>query len=203
MGSSLTIHGSREVCDRLTTLITRENKKWKADYNTPHYYSWTEDSPFSSCKLFQVSFSRWISAWWIVWCRSHLGCIRYCRFIFWCYYDAIRTGSTENTLLEQCSTKGNAVIAAVEQRLNKRKENLGAEFDEWCTDPLFCQMVRDLTIQSRENEIDREIGRMKAWYGLSIEKCVEHFNYAFSKLSPKRSVPISKIQFVILLLPFL
>jgi len=91
----------------------------------------------------------------------------------------------KNTLIAQCSTKGNAVIAAVEQRLNEKRAGLGAEFDRTCTNSLFCSMIRDITIQSREYEIDREIGKMKSWYKLSIEKCVMHFNYTFDVLNPR------------------
>ncbi len=103
------------------------------------------------------------------------------------FSDAFTTLSALQTqktaLLGECSTKGNAVIAAVEKRLNARRANLGAEFDQTCTDSFFCPMIRDITIQSREDEIDREIGRMQAWYGLSIDKCKSHFNYAFNTLS--------------------
>ncbi|MCY4186539.1 MAG: hypothetical protein OXC82_10575 [Rhodobacteraceae bacterium] len=105
------------------------------------------------------------------------------------FSDAITTQSAlethKNTLIAQCSTKGNAVIAAVEQRLNEKRAGLGAEFDRTCTNSLFCSMIRDITIQSREYEIDREIGKMKSWYKLSIEKCVMHFNYTFDVLNPR------------------
>jgi len=105
------------------------------------------------------------------------------------FSDAIKTQAAlvenKNMLIAQCSTKGNAVIAAVEQRLNDRKAGLGAEFDAWCTDSLFCSMIRDITIQSREQEIDREISRMRSWYKFSIEKCGDHFNYTFNTLSPR------------------
>ncbi len=89
----------------------------------------------------------------------------------------------KNTLLGQCTTKGNAVIAKVEERLNQRKAGLGAEFDKWCTDTFFCPMVRDISIQSRTNEIDQEIVRMKGWYKTNIEKCKQHFNYMHNTLS--------------------
>ncbi len=91
--------------------------------------------------------------------------------------------SQRDTLTGECSTKGNAVIAAVEGRLNDRKAGLGAEFDRTCTE-VFCPMFRDISIQSREQEIDREIGRMKAWYNASIGRCEGHFNYMFNTLSP-------------------
>ncbi|MCY4258963.1 MAG: hypothetical protein OXC91_01695 [Rhodobacteraceae bacterium] len=89
-----------------------------------------------------------------------------------------------DALLEECSTKGNAVIAEVEGRLNERKAGLGAEFDRTCTDMIFCPMVRDTAIQFQENEIDREIDRMKTWYQGRINSCKDHFNYRYNTLSP-------------------
>ncbi len=104
------------------------------------------------------------------------------------FSDVITTQSAlvtqRDNLVSQCSTKGKAVIAAVEQRLNKQKANLGPEWDAACGDETFCLMVRDISIRSREQEIDREIGRMQAWYQGSIERCKGHFNYAFNMLSP-------------------
>ncbi len=105
------------------------------------------------------------------------------------FSDAFSTQSAleaqKNTLIAQCSTKGNAVIADVEQRLNARRAGLGAAFDATCTDSAFCPLVRDMTIKAREQEIDTEIGRMKSWYQASIEKCKGHFNYTFNTLSPR------------------
>ena len=105
------------------------------------------------------------------------------------FSDVVTTLSAAETqrdvLLDQCSEKGNAVIAEVERRLNERKAGLGAEFDRTCTDPVFCPMVRDITIRSREHEIDQEIGRMRSWYRASIGRCEEHFNYTFNTLSPR------------------
>ena len=90
-----------------------------------------------------------------------------------------------DVLLDQCSEKGNAVIAEVEKRLNERKAGLGAEFDRTCTDPVFCPMVRDITIRARQNEIDREVGRMTSWYRERIGRCEAHFGYMFDTLSPR------------------
>jgi len=105
------------------------------------------------------------------------------------FSDVVTTLSAAETqrdiLRDQCSEKGNAVIAEVEKRLNERKAGLGAEFDRTCTDPVFCPMVRDITIRSREHEIDQEIGRMRSWYRASINRCEEHFNYTFNTLSPR------------------
>ncbi len=104
------------------------------------------------------------------------------------FSDVVTTLSAARTqkdeLVTQCSTKGNAVVAAVEKRLNDRKTGLGAEFDKTCTDSFICPMIRDISIQSREQEIDREIGRMQAWYEMNIGKCKGHFNYTFNTLSP-------------------
>ena len=93
--------------------------------------------------------------------------------------------ANRDTLIEQCSTKGNAVIAEVERRLNEKKAGLGAAFDEWCTDSIICPMIRDMTIQSREHEINHEIGKMTSWYGVSIGRCEDHFRYTFNTLSPR------------------
>jgi len=105
------------------------------------------------------------------------------------FSDVVTTQSVlkveKDNLIAQCDTKGKAVIADVEKRLTERKTNLGTEFDKTCTDAIFCPMIRDITIQSHESDIDREIGRMKAWYGKSIEKCKNHFNYAFNLLNPR------------------
>jgi len=104
------------------------------------------------------------------------------------FSDAITTPSAlktqKDTLIAQCSTKGKAVIADVEQRLNKQKANLGPEFDKTCTDTIFCPLIRDISIQARESEIEQEIGRMQAWYQGSIERCKSHFNYMFNTLNP-------------------
>ncbi len=104
------------------------------------------------------------------------------------FSDVVTTRSeaatSRDTLIEQCSTKGNALITKVESRLNEKKAGLGAEFDEQCTDAVICPMIRDMTIESRENEIDREIDRMKSWYGGRIDRCRDHFNYKFNTLSP-------------------
>jgi len=105
------------------------------------------------------------------------------------FSDAITTQSAletqKDTLIAQCSTKGKAVIAAVEQRLNRQKANIGPEFDATCTVSPICLMIRDITIGSREYEIDQEIGRMQAWYQGSIGRCQSHFNYTFNTLSPR------------------
>ncbi len=105
------------------------------------------------------------------------------------FSDAFTTLSAlqtqRDTLIDQCSTKGNAVIAEVRKRLNERKAGLGAEFDKTCTDLVFCPLVRDISIQSREREIDQEIGRMQVWYQASISRCEGHFNYMFNTLSPR------------------
>ncbi len=89
----------------------------------------------------------------------------------------------KDTLIGQCSEKGNAVIAEVEKRLNERKTGLGTEFDKTCTDSVICPMIRAITIQSQEREIDQEIGRMKSWYRAGIDRCERHFNYMFNTLS--------------------
>ncbi len=105
------------------------------------------------------------------------------------FYDSFATQSAleehKDTLIAQCSTKGNALKNTVAQRLNQRKANLAAEFDQWCTTEPICSMVRDITIRSGEQEIDQEIGRMQAWYDVRIEKCKGHFNYAFNTLNPR------------------
>ena len=105
------------------------------------------------------------------------------------FSDAFTTRSALKTqrdnLIGQCSTKGDAVIAEVEKRLNARRAGLGAEFDKTCTHPVFCPMFRDISIQSRENEIDAEISRMKSWYQASIDRCKAHFNFMFNTLSPR------------------
>ncbi len=105
------------------------------------------------------------------------------------FSDAFTTQSElraqRDALIGQCSAKGNAVIAEVEKRLNERKADLGAEFDRTCTDLAFCPLVRDISIQSREREIDQEISRMQSWYRASIDRCEGHFNYMFNTLSPR------------------
>ncbi len=104
------------------------------------------------------------------------------------FSDVVTTRSAAETerdaLIEQCSTKGKAVVAAVETRLNTRRAGLGAEFDRTCTDAVICPMIRDISIKSREREIDREIGRMQAWYQMRIGNCEAHFKYTFNTLSP-------------------
>ncbi len=104
------------------------------------------------------------------------------------FSDVVTTLSAAETrrdaLIEQCSTKGKAVVAEVERRLNDRKAGLGAEFDKTCDDPIICPMIRDISIRSRGQEIEREIGRMQAWYEMNIGKCKGHFNYTFNTLSP-------------------
>ena len=109
------------------------------------------------------------------------------------FSDAVTTRSaaqtSRDTLIGQCSTKGNAVIAEVEKRLSARRAGLGAKFDRTCTDAVFCPMVRDITIQSQQQEIDQEIARMKSWYGASIDRCKGHFNYVFNTLSPLLCAP--------------
>ncbi|MCY3982505.1 MAG: hypothetical protein OXC72_05510 [Roseovarius sp.] len=90
----------------------------------------------------------------------------------------------KNTLMAECSTKGNEVIAAVEQKLNERKAGLGAEFDRTCTNTLICPMIRDITIQFQENEIESEIDRMKSWYESRIGMCQSNFNHVFNTISP-------------------
>jgi len=105
------------------------------------------------------------------------------------FSDVVTTRSAaetnRDTLITQCSTKGKEVIADIEKRLNKPRAGFAAEFDKSCTDSVICPMIRDITIQSRGYEIDREIGRMQAWYGASIERCKGHFNYTFNILSPR------------------
>ena len=104
------------------------------------------------------------------------------------FSDVVTTLSAAVTqrdaLIQQCSRKGNALVAAVEKRLNDRKAGLGAEFDKTCDDLIICPMIRDISIRSREQEIEREIGRMQAWYEMNIGKCKGHFNYTFNTLSP-------------------
>ncbi len=97
--------------------------------------------------------------------------------------SAVRT--QKDTLIDQCSEKGKAVIAEVERRLNERKVGLGAKFDRTCTDTVICPMIRDISIQAREHEIDSEIGRMQSWYRARIDQCEKHFNYTFNTLSPR------------------
>jgi len=105
------------------------------------------------------------------------------------FSDAFTTRSAlqtqRDTLIDQCSTEGNAVISDVRKRLNDRRAGLGAEFDRTCTDAIFCPLVRDISIQSREHEIDQEIGRMQSWYQASIGRCKGHLNYTFTTLSPR------------------
>ena len=109
------------------------------------------------------------------------------------FSDVVTTVSAaqihRDTLIGQCSTKGNAVIAEIERRLNEQKAGLGAAFDRECGDGIFCAMIREISIQSREYEINREIAKMKGWYQVSIERCEDHFNYTFDTLSPRMCEP--------------
>ncbi len=104
------------------------------------------------------------------------------------FSDAVTTRSAaqtqRDTLIGQCSTKGKAVMAEIERRLNAKKAGFGAEFDRTCTTFPICSMIRDISIRSREQEIEQEIGRMQAWYGVRIDRCEDHFNYTFNTLSP-------------------
>ena len=105
------------------------------------------------------------------------------------FSDAVTTLSAlqtqKDTLINQCSTKGKAVITEVEKRLTERKAGIAAKFDRTCDNDFICPMIRDISIQSQEEEVDREIGRMQAWFEISINRCKGHFNYAFNILSPR------------------
>jgi len=120
---------------------------------------------------------------------SDLGCTWVVSDTVGSFSDAITTQSAleaqRDVLIAQCSTKGKAVIADVEQRLNAQRPAFATEFDATCTTQPICSMVRDITIKSRNQEVDREIGRMQAWYTASIERCKGHFNYTFNILNPR------------------
>ncbi len=95
--------------------------------------------------------------------------------------------SQKNTLIGQCDTKGNALIAGAKSNLLAKKNALGADFDKTCDDP-FCQMFREtfrsLWIESEGRSIDNEIDRMAQWYTNNISLCKQHFTGRYNTLQP-------------------
>jgi len=86
-------------------------------------------------------------------------------------------------MVEQCSVKGAKIIADAERHMMARKDTAVARFEEWCNDPIFCPAIRNISINYERNQIDKEIERMKTWYGGNIKKCKKNFRDAFREIS--------------------